>query len=34
MQQFMAPFAQVGSVELFPASSCETVIERGGCATP
>jgi hypothetical protein len=34
MQQFMAPFAQVGSVEVLPASSCETVIERGGCAAP
>ena len=31
MQQFMAPFAQVGSVEVLPASHCETVIERGGC---
>lgn len=34
MQQFMAPFAQVGSVEVFPASPCEAVIERGGCAAP
>jgi hypothetical protein len=34
MQQFMAPFAQVGSVEVLPASPCETVIERGGCAAP
>jgi hypothetical protein len=34
VQQFMAPFAQVGSVEVLPASPCETVIERGGCATP
>jgi len=29
---FMAPFAQVGSVEVLPASSCEAVIGRGGCA--
>ena len=34
LQQFMAPFAQVGSVEVLPASPCETVIERGGCAAP
>jgi hypothetical protein len=32
MRQFLAPFAQVGSVELLPASSCEAVINRGGCA--
>jgi hypothetical protein len=32
MSQFLAPFAQVGSVELLPASSCEVVINRGGCA--
>jgi hypothetical protein len=30
--RFLAPFAQVGSVELLPASSCEVVINRGGCA--
>jgi hypothetical protein len=34
LQQFMAPFAQVGSVEVLSASPCETVIERGGCAVP
>jgi hypothetical protein len=32
MSQFLGPFAQVGSVELLPASSCEVVINRGGCA--
>jgi|SRR5579883_552156 hypothetical protein len=32
LQQFMAPFAQVGSVEIKSASPCEDVIERGGCA--
>jgi hypothetical protein len=32
MRQFLAPFAQAGSVELLPASSCEVVINRGGCA--
>ena len=30
---FMAPFAQAGSVEVLPASSCEAVIGRGGCAS-
>lgn len=32
MNRFLAPFAQAGSVELLPASSCEVVIDRGGCA--
>jgi hypothetical protein len=32
MSQFLGPFAQVGSVELMPASPCEVVINRGGCA--
>lgn len=32
VSQFMQPFAQAGSVEVLPASSCEAVIERGGCA--
>ena len=32
VNRFLAPFAQVGSVELLPASSCEAVIDRGGCA--
>ena len=31
VQRFMAPFAQAGSVEVKPASSCETVVERGTC---
>ena len=30
---FLAPFAQAGTVEVLPASSCETVIGRGGCAS-
>ncbi len=34
LEQFMAPFAQVGSVEVMPASPCENVIDRGGCAVP
>lgn len=32
MDRFLAPFAQVGSVEVLSASSCEAVIDRGGCA--
>lgn len=28
---FMQPFAQAGSVEIFPASTCEAVVERQGC---
>jgi hypothetical protein len=32
MSRFLGPFAQPGSVELLAASSCEVVINRGGCA--
>jgi hypothetical protein len=32
LNQFLAPFAQAGSVELLPASVCEAVVDRGGCA--
>jgi len=31
IEQFMQPFAMVGSVEISPASTCETVVERQGC---
>jgi hypothetical protein len=31
IDNFMQPFAMAGSVEVFPASSCEAVVERGGC---
>ena len=31
VKDFMAPFAQMGSVEIWPASSCERVVERGKC---
>ena len=31
VNRFMQPFAQAGSVEVLPASPCETVVERGGC---
>jgi len=33
VEGFMAPFAQVGTVDVLPASYCEAVIGRGGCAT-
>ena len=32
LRRYLAPFAQVGSVEVLPGSPCEAVIERGGCA--
>jgi hypothetical protein len=32
VQQFLAAFAQVGRVEVLPASSCAAVVGRGGCA--
>ena len=28
---FMQPFAVAGSVQIFPASTCEAVVERQGC---
>ncbi len=31
LDKFMAPFAQAGSVEILPASSCAAVINRRGC---
>ena len=31
IEQFMQPFAIAGSVEISPASTCETVVERAGC---
>ncbi len=31
VQDFMAPFAQGGSVAVQPASHCETVVARGAC---
>jgi uncharacterized protein with GYD domain len=31
VEQFMAPFAQMGSLEIVPASSCEQVVERAKC---
>jgi hypothetical protein len=31
LHRYMQPFAQAGSVEIWPASTCEAVVERGGC---
>ncbi len=31
LEEFMQPFAQAGSVEILSASTCESVVERGGC---
>jgi hypothetical protein len=33
VEGFMAPFAQAGTAEVPPSSSCEAVIGRGGCAS-
>jgi hypothetical protein len=30
----MQPFTGVGTVEIFPASDCQAVVERGGCENP
>ncbi len=29
--RYMQPFAQAGSVDIWPATTCEAVVERGGC---
>jgi hypothetical protein len=31
IESFMQPFQMAGSVEITPASTCETVVERAGC---
>lgn len=31
VESFMAPFAQMGTVSVRPASHCETVVDRGAC---
>lgn len=31
VEQFMKPFTQAGSVEIWPASRCEVVVSRQGC---
>jgi hypothetical protein len=32
VEAFLAPFAQAGPVEVLPASTCEAVVGRRGCA--
>jgi DMSO/TMAO reductase YedYZ molybdopterin-dependent catalytic subunit len=34
VREFMEPFAQAGSVDVYPASTCAGVVARGGCAAP
>ena len=31
IENFMQPFKMAGSVEIWPASTCEVVVERAGC---
>lgn len=31
VDEFMAPFSQMGTVEVLPASSCEQVVQRAAC---
>lgn len=31
IEKFMQPFAMAGTVEISPASTCETVVDRQGC---
>jgi hypothetical protein len=31
VKDFMTPFSQAGSVDIWPASSCEQVVERATC---
>jgi uncharacterized protein with GYD domain len=31
IRRFMAPFAQMGKVEVLPSSPCEVVVSRGWC---
>ena len=31
IENFMQPFKQAGPVEIWPASTCEVVVERAGC---
>lgn len=34
VRRFMQPFAEAGSVEIFPAATCAGVMAGGGCAAP
>jgi hypothetical protein len=31
LEAFLQPFAMAGSVEVWPASHCAAIVERGGC---
>lgn len=31
VEKFMQPFQMAGSVEIWPASTCEVVVDRAGC---
>ena len=31
VQDFLAPFAQMGTVEVMPAITCEAIVARGRC---
>ena len=31
IENFLAPFKQAGSLDIFPASTCENVVSREGC---
>jgi hypothetical protein len=31
VRQYLGPFAQAGSLDVIPASSCEDVVSRGAC---
>ncbi len=31
LEEFLAPFAMAGSVEVWPGSHCAAIVERGGC---
>ena len=31
VQEFISPFALMGSVEIWPANTCEVVVDRGHC---
>jgi hypothetical protein len=33
LERFLQPFAMAGSVEVWPASHCAAIVERGGCET-
>ena len=31
LEEFLQPFAMAGSVDVWPASHCAAIVERGGC---